>query len=104
MSRPRRWSSRPRRTDIALNVDDFAAARAALEDMGVSFAGDTFGTGVCPHGVAQRVAAGGGTQSLEDAPLGATRTLTLVVPAQEARRSTLAPAGEIGAAPVTCTE
>jgi predicted enzyme related to lactoylglutathione lyase len=32
---------------IALHVDDVAAARAALEERGVSFEGDTFDTGVC---------------------------------------------------------
>jgi catechol 2,3-dioxygenase-like lactoylglutathione lyase family enzyme len=32
---------------IALHVDDVAAARAALEEKGVAFAGDTFDTGVC---------------------------------------------------------
>jgi predicted enzyme related to lactoylglutathione lyase len=32
---------------IALHVDDIEAARALLEERGVSFAGDTFDTGVC---------------------------------------------------------
>ncbi len=32
---------------LALHVDDVAAARAALEEKGVSFAGDTLDTGVC---------------------------------------------------------
>lgn len=32
---------------IALHVDDVAAARAALEEKGVAFHGDTFDTGVC---------------------------------------------------------
>jgi predicted enzyme related to lactoylglutathione lyase len=32
---------------IALHVDDVEAARALLETRGVSFAGDTFDTGVC---------------------------------------------------------
>ncbi len=32
---------------IALHVDDVAAAREALEEQGVTFAGDTFDTGVC---------------------------------------------------------
>lgn len=32
---------------IALHVDDVAAARAALEEAGVRFMGDTFDTGVC---------------------------------------------------------
>ena len=31
----------------ALHVDDVAAARAELEDKGVTFNGDTFDTGVC---------------------------------------------------------
>jgi predicted enzyme related to lactoylglutathione lyase len=34
-------------TAIALHVDDVAAARAALEERGVSFAADTLDTGVC---------------------------------------------------------
>jgi catechol 2,3-dioxygenase-like lactoylglutathione lyase family enzyme len=32
---------------LALHVDDVAAARAALEERGVEFAGDTFDSGVC---------------------------------------------------------
>ena len=32
---------------IALHVDDVEAARSALEAKGVTFAGDTFDTGVC---------------------------------------------------------
>jgi catechol 2,3-dioxygenase-like lactoylglutathione lyase family enzyme len=32
---------------LALHVDDIEAARAELESRGVSFAGDTFDTGVC---------------------------------------------------------
>ncbi len=32
---------------LALHVDDIGAARAALEARGVTFAGDTFDTGVC---------------------------------------------------------
>jgi predicted enzyme related to lactoylglutathione lyase len=32
---------------LALHVDDVPAARAALEQKGVSFRGDTFDTGVC---------------------------------------------------------
>ena len=32
---------------IALHVDDVEAARALLEERGVSFLGDTFDTGVC---------------------------------------------------------
>ena len=32
---------------LALHVDDVAAARAELEGKGVTFAGDTFDTGVC---------------------------------------------------------
>ena len=35
------------RNAIALHVDDVEASRAALEGRGVSFAGDTFDTGVC---------------------------------------------------------
>ncbi len=38
------------RNAIALHVDDVAAARAALEERGVTFAGDTFDTGVCHMG------------------------------------------------------
>ena len=33
--------------EIALHVDDVAAARAILEERGVEFRGDTFDTGVC---------------------------------------------------------
>jgi predicted enzyme related to lactoylglutathione lyase len=32
---------------VALHVEDVAAARARLEERGVTFAGDTFDTGVC---------------------------------------------------------
>jgi predicted enzyme related to lactoylglutathione lyase len=32
---------------LALHVEDVAAARAALEERGVTFAGDTLDTGVC---------------------------------------------------------
>ena len=32
---------------VALHVDDVAAARTTLEGKGVTFAGDTFDTGVC---------------------------------------------------------
>jgi predicted enzyme related to lactoylglutathione lyase len=32
---------------VALHVDDVAAARATLEERGVTFGGDTFDTGVC---------------------------------------------------------
>jgi catechol 2,3-dioxygenase-like lactoylglutathione lyase family enzyme len=32
---------------LALHADDVAAARAALEDKGVTFAGETLDTGVC---------------------------------------------------------
>ncbi len=35
------------RNPIALHVDDVASARAALEEHGVLFAGETFDTGVC---------------------------------------------------------
>jgi predicted enzyme related to lactoylglutathione lyase len=35
------------RNPIALHVDDVAAARAALEERGVTFLMDTFDTGVC---------------------------------------------------------
>ena len=34
-------------TALALRVADVAAARAALEEQGVTFGGDTFDTGVC---------------------------------------------------------
>jgi predicted enzyme related to lactoylglutathione lyase len=40
-------SFRPNANHLALQVDDVAAARAALEERGVTFAGDTFDTGVC---------------------------------------------------------
>jgi predicted enzyme related to lactoylglutathione lyase len=35
---------------LALHVEDVAAARATLEERGVSFAGDIFDTGVCHMG------------------------------------------------------
>jgi predicted enzyme related to lactoylglutathione lyase len=35
---------------LALQVDDVAAARATLEERGVSFGGDIFDTGVCHMG------------------------------------------------------
>jgi predicted enzyme related to lactoylglutathione lyase len=37
----------PNRNPIALHVDDFEAARAALEAKGVSFLSDTIDSGVC---------------------------------------------------------
>jgi predicted enzyme related to lactoylglutathione lyase len=37
----------PHRHQIALHVDDVEEARKALEQRGVSFAGETFDTGVC---------------------------------------------------------
>ena len=37
----------PSRAPLALNVDDVAAARAALEERGVVFGADTLDTGVC---------------------------------------------------------
>ena len=37
----------PNRNHVALHVDDVHAARAALEERGVDFAGDIFDTGVC---------------------------------------------------------
>ncbi len=37
----------PTRSGIALHVEDVASARATLEGRGVSFAQDTFDTGVC---------------------------------------------------------
>jgi predicted enzyme related to lactoylglutathione lyase len=37
----------PVRSGIALHVDDVQAARAALEELGVAFANDTYDTGVC---------------------------------------------------------
>jgi predicted enzyme related to lactoylglutathione lyase len=38
---------------IALHVDDLQAARQALEQRGVEFAGDTFDTGVCHMAIFQ---------------------------------------------------
>jgi predicted enzyme related to lactoylglutathione lyase len=35
------------RNPVALHVDDVAAARTSLESRGVTFAGETFDTGVC---------------------------------------------------------
>jgi catechol 2,3-dioxygenase-like lactoylglutathione lyase family enzyme len=40
-------SFRPNANHLALHVEDVAAARAALEERGLTFAGDTFDTGVC---------------------------------------------------------
>jgi predicted enzyme related to lactoylglutathione lyase len=40
----------PARNAIALQVDDVAAARATLEERGVTFNGDVFDTGVCHMG------------------------------------------------------
>jgi predicted enzyme related to lactoylglutathione lyase len=40
----------PSANAIALQVDDVAAARAALEQRGVEFRGDVFDTGVCHMG------------------------------------------------------
>ena len=37
----------PMRSGIALHVEDVASTRATLEERGVSFAQDTFDTGVC---------------------------------------------------------
>ena len=37
----------PNKNPLALHVEDVEAARAALEERGVSFYGDTFDTGVC---------------------------------------------------------
>jgi|SRR4051794_19404034 len=37
----------PNQNNLALHVEDVAAARALLEERGVTFAGDTFDTGVC---------------------------------------------------------
>jgi predicted enzyme related to lactoylglutathione lyase len=37
----------PNKNALALHVEDMEAARAALEERGVEFAGDTFDTGVC---------------------------------------------------------
>lgn len=38
---------RPNANHVALHVEDAAAARAKLEERGVTFIGDTFDTGVC---------------------------------------------------------
>jgi predicted enzyme related to lactoylglutathione lyase len=38
---------KPNANHLALHVEDVAAARATLEERGVSFMGDTFDTGVC---------------------------------------------------------
>jgi predicted enzyme related to lactoylglutathione lyase len=38
---------KPSANAIALHVEDMAQARTTLEERGVSFAGDTFDTGVC---------------------------------------------------------
>ncbi|HTB71242.1 MAG TPA: VOC family protein [Solirubrobacteraceae bacterium] len=35
------------KTEVALHVDDVEAARKSLEELGVTFKGDTFDTGVC---------------------------------------------------------
>jgi predicted enzyme related to lactoylglutathione lyase len=40
-------SLRPNANHLALHVEDVAAARATLEQRGVTFTGDTFDTGVC---------------------------------------------------------
>jgi predicted enzyme related to lactoylglutathione lyase len=40
-------SFKPNANHLALHVEDVAAARATLEERGVSFMGDTFDTGVC---------------------------------------------------------
>ena len=40
-------SFKPNSNHLALHVEDVAAARATLEERGVSFMGDTFDTGVC---------------------------------------------------------
>jgi predicted enzyme related to lactoylglutathione lyase len=40
-------SFQPNANHVALHVEDVAAARSALEERGVTFAGDTFDTGVC---------------------------------------------------------
>lgn len=40
-------SFRPNANHVALHVEDVAAARATLEQRGVTFAGETFDTGVC---------------------------------------------------------
>jgi predicted enzyme related to lactoylglutathione lyase len=41
------------RSAIALHVEDVAAARATLEERGVTFMGDVFDTGVCHMGFFQ---------------------------------------------------
>jgi predicted enzyme related to lactoylglutathione lyase len=38
---------RPNKNHLALHVEDVAAARATLEERGVTFMGDIFDTGVC---------------------------------------------------------
>jgi len=38
---------RPNKNHLALQVEDVAAARSALEERGVAFMGDIFDTGVC---------------------------------------------------------
>jgi predicted enzyme related to lactoylglutathione lyase len=43
-------SFRPNANHLALQVEDVAAARSMLESRGVTFAGDTFDTGVCHMG------------------------------------------------------
>jgi predicted enzyme related to lactoylglutathione lyase len=43
----------PSANAIALRVDDVAAARATLEERGVTFMGDVFDTGVCHMGFFQ---------------------------------------------------
>ena len=40
-------SFQPNANHVALHVEDVAAARARLEERGVTFAGDIFDTGVC---------------------------------------------------------
>jgi predicted enzyme related to lactoylglutathione lyase len=40
-------SFNPNTNHLALHVEDVAAARATLEERGVTFTGDTFDTGVC---------------------------------------------------------
>ncbi len=40
-------SLQPNANHVALHVEDVATARAELEKRGVTFAGDTFDTGVC---------------------------------------------------------
>ena len=47
---PKRMGSgpfQPNANHVALHVEDVAAARAMLEERGVTFAGDIFDTGVC---------------------------------------------------------